>query len=227
MGVDGLVSGFGRQAEPLILLAALMSALPLLIIATTSFVKIAIVFSLVRQALGVQSVPPNIVLYSMAAVLTVYVMLPVGIETAELVRDALDLGDELVAAVPGALGPLRDFMSLHIVEQYELFFKDTAFELWGDLRTEQLLLDAKTQPLIDLVFKMPAFILSELSRAFQIGFLVYLPFVIVDMIVANVLLALGMVTMSPITISLPIKLLLFVGISGWERLMQSLVLSYA
>lgn len=219
--------GGGALGTDSIVLVGVLGALPFLLISTTSFVKMAITFALVRQALGVQSVPPNIIIYSLSIVLTAYVMLPVGMDVAALIQDAIDSGDELADALLGAVGPLVNFISKHVVIQYEEFFKDAALRLWGEARAEQLQLEAQTNALIDLVFKLPAFMLSELSRAFQIGFLIYLPFVIIDMIVANVLLALGMVTMSPITISLPVKLLLFIGISGWERLMQALVLSYA
>jgi len=221
---NGFAGGLGTDS---IVLVAVLGALPFLLIATTSFVKMAVVFALVRQALGVQSVPPNIIIYSLAIVLTAYVMLPVGIDTAELIQESVDSGEQLADALLGAVGPLVEFISKHTVLQYEQFFTDAAQRLWGEARATELQLEAQNEPLIALVFKLPAFMLSELSRAFQIGFLIYLPFLIIDMIVANILLALGMVTMSPITISLPVKLLLFIGVNGWERLMQSLVLSYA
>jgi len=219
--------GGGALGTDSIVLVAVLGALPFILISTTSFVKMAITFALVRQALGVQSVPPNIIIYSLSIVLTAYVMLPVAMDVATLVQDATEAGDELADALLGAVAPIVKFISQHSVFQYEEFFKDSALRLWGESRAEQLQLEAENSPLVDLVFKLPAFMLSELSRAFQIGFLIYLPFVIIDMIVANILLALGMVTMSPITISLPVKLLLFIGVSGWERLMQALVLSYA
>ena len=217
----------GLGANPnTIALVAILGALPFLLISVTSFVKIAVVLSLIRQALGVQQIPPNIVVYSIAIILTGYVMLPVGMEVGDIVISQLEIGIPLAEAIVETAAPLSEFLQRHIIPDQQAFFYDTAQNLWGD-RAEPLIAQAAANPAIELLFQMPAFMVSELTRAFQIGFLIYLPFIIVDLIVANVLLALGMVTLSPITISLPVKLLLFVGLSGWQRLLEALVLSYA
>lgn len=217
----------GLGANPnTIALVAILGALPFLLISVTSFVKIAVVLSLIRQALGVQQIPPNIVVYSIAIILTGYVMLPVGMEVGDIVVSQLELGIPLAEAIVETAAPLSEFLARHTIPDQQAFFYETAENLWGD-RAEPLIAQAEANPATKLLFQMPAFMVSELTRAFQIGFLIYLPFIIVDLIVANVLLALGMVTLSPITISLPVKLLLFVGLSGWQRLLEALVLSYA
>lgn len=217
----------GLGANPnTIALVAILGAIPFLLISVTSFVKIAIVLSLIRQALGVQQIPPNIVIYSLAIILTGYVMLPVGLEVGDIILAQLEAGIPLANALVETAAPLSRFIEQHVIPAQQDFFYDTAERMWGD-RAEDIIGQAETSPAIKLLFQMPAFMLSELTRAFQIGFLIYLPFIVVDLIVANVLLALGMVTLSPITISLPVKLLLFVGLSGWQRLLEALVLSYA
>ena len=217
--------GFG-VGQNTIALVAVLGAIPFLLIAITSFVKIAVVLSLIRQALGVQQIPPNIVIYSIAIILTAFVMFPTGLEVGEIVVNGLQEGERLRDIFRLVATPISDFISQHIIPAQQKFFNDTAFRLWGDdaLRLQE---EARSNSSVQLVLQMPAFMVSELTRGFQIGFLIYLPFIVVDLIVANILLALGMVTMSPITISLPVKLLLFIGLDGWQRLMEALVLSYA
>ena len=185
----------------LAVLLALMALMPTLVVVSTSFLKIAVVMSLLRNALGVQQMPPNLALYGMALILSVYVMAPVGMHMFDRLTerpDTLKNVPSLVGTVREGAEPLREFM-----------LKNS--------RAEQR----------DFIVLMPAFVVSELTAAFQIGFLLYLPFVVIDLIVSNILLAMGMMMVSPVTISLPLKLFLFVMVDGWSRLIQGLVLTYA
>jgi len=211
---------------------AILALLPLAAVMTTSFLKLAVVFALVRNALGVQQVPPNMALYGLALILSAYVMGPVVLQAGKELRAARE---QPAAAVPGqapdrvgamldavarAGEPLRDFMLKNSKPEQRDFFVRTARVLWGESQASEL----REQDWLVLV---PAFLVSELTAAFQIGFLLYLPFVIIDLIVSNILLAMGMMMVSPVTISMPLKLFLFVMVDGWTRLIQGLVLSYA
>lgn len=202
---------------------ALMALLPTVVVVSTSFLKIAIVMALLRNALGVQQIPPNVALYGLALILSAYVMAPVGYQIErELSASPASTKDiaSLVAGVRRGAEPLRGFMTRNATPAQRDFFVQTARRLWGPE------LAAGLQP-TDFIVLVPAFMVSELTRAFQVGFLLYLPFVVIDLIVSNILLAMGMMMVSPVTISLPLKLFLFVMVDGWTRLIQGLVLSYA
>ena len=206
----------------LILVVALFGIMPFLIIMATSFVKIAVVLSLIRNALGVQQVPPNMVLYGLSAILTLYIMAPVLAAGFEIFQQ-LDLDEASVSEILDGLSlaadPFRQFLKQHASSTEIAFFMRTAGELWpAELR------DSITSD--NLLILIPAFTVSELTTAFQIGFLIYLPFIAIDLIISNILLAMGMMMVSPMTISLPFKLLLFVMLSGWEELIHGLVLTY-
>lgn len=204
------------------LLLALISLVPLLLVVTTSFLKIATVLMLVRNALAVPQVPPNIALYALSLVLSLYVMAPVLDQAGTAVREdpqALTSIESLGKALSKGAEPLRSFLLKHSKPEQRAFFADSARRMWPPERVVQMR-DS------DFLILMPAFVVSELTSAFQIGFLLYLPFVVIDLIVSNILLALGMMMVSPSTISLPIKLFLFVMVEGWTRLLQGLVLSY-
>jgi type III secretion protein R len=220
--VEGLTTGLSQNQIALIVLLGL---LPFLLIAVTSFIKFAVVLSLLRNALGIQQIPPNIVIYSLALVMTAYVMLPTGLQSGKVVEQALDSGKPVLLQINAVAEPFVEFVQKHSSPAEVKFFRDSASRMWGDdIATDMLRLDAP--PLKQLVVLMPAFIVSELSRAFQIGFLLYLPFIVIDLIVANILLALGMSSLSPVTVSLPLKLLLFIALDGWKRLLEAMVLSY-
>ncbi len=220
--MEGLTTGLSQNQIALIVLLGL---LPFLLIAVTSFIKFAVVLSLLRNALGIQQIPPNIVIYSLALVMTAYVMLPTGLQSGKVVEQALDSGKPVLLQINAVAEPFVEFVQKHSSPAEVKFFRDSASRMWGDdIATDMLRLDAP--PLKQLVVLMPAFIVSELSRAFQIGFLLYLPFIVIDLIVANILLALGMSSLSPVTVSLPLKLLLFIALDGWKRLLEAMVLSY-
>lgn len=195
--------------------------LPFVVLMVTSYTKLAVVFSLLRSALGIQQVPPNMVLYGISLILTVYIMSPVGHATFDLVKDeSIDKADvkKIFEIVGKAKEPLKAFLAKHAREKDRRFFAKTIKKLWPERDA-----DYGTDEIIVLI---PAFMLSELTAAFEIGFVLYLPFVAIDLIVSNVLMALGMIMMSPLVISLPFKLLLFVMLDGWGRIVHSLVLSY-
>lgn len=210
--------------DPLTLLLAfgLLAIVPTLVAVTTSFLKIAVVMNLVRNALGVQQVPPNIVMYGLSLILTVYVMAPVGNRIYQALTEqpaALQSVDGMVKVIRKGAEPMRGFLERNTKAAQRDFFVRTARRMWGPELSEGV------TP-TDFLILLPAFIVSELTSAFQIGFLLYLPFVVIDLIVSNILLAMGMMMMSPVTVSLPLKLFLFVAVDGWTRLIQGLVLTY-
>ncbi len=212
--------------EPLTLVALIvvLGIAPFAVLMMTCYTKLVIVFGLLRTAMGLQQTPPNMVLNGIAIILTIYIMAPVGMEVSDALRGR-QLGtkgeglNDIVAIVDAAKTPAREFLKKHTQERDRRFFIKSAESIWPQQRAAGLSGD-------DFMVLVPSFTLSELTRAFQIGFVVYLVFVVVDLITATVLLALGMSMISPTTISLPFKLLLFVALDGWARLVQGLVLSY-
>ena len=195
---------------------------PFVAVMVTSFTKIIVVLSLLRSALGLQQAPPNVVLNGIAIVLTVYVMFPVGHQMGERIGPIDNLGSStqaLLAAVDKAKEPLRDFLIKHSHPRERSFFQ----------RTAQKSLEPEKAGQIgerDFIVALPAFTVSELATAFQIGFLIFLPFLVIDLVVANILMSMGMQMLTPTTVSLPFKLLLFVLVDGWVKLSHGLVLSY-
>ncbi|AZZ91036.1 EscR/YscR/HrcR family type III secretion system export apparatus protein [Hahella sp. KA22] len=210
------------QAIPLIGTLVLLSLIPFIAIMTTSFIKLAVVFSLLRNALGIQQIPPNMALYGLAIVLSIYIMAPVGYQIADTVKEKgfdMSQSESLKELANSAINPMSDFLTKHSSEKERGFFLESAETLWPKEYAARL----DTNSMLVLV---PSFTISELKSAFEIGFLLYLPFIAIDLIVSNILLAMGMMMVSPMTISLPFKLLLFVLLDGWTRLTHGLVLSY-
>ena len=200
-----------------------LALLPYLAVMVTSFTKLVVVFSLLRNALGLQQTPPNMVINGLAIILSIYVMYPVGLKMSAVAQEtglgrSSDTGS-MLHALDQAKEPLRDFMIRHTAEAERHFFHKTA----------QRLLDEKEKALIsdrDLIVVVPAFTVSELTAAFQIGFLIFLPFLVIDLVVSNILQAMGMMMLSPTTISMPFKLLLVVVLDGWSKIVHGLVLTY-
>ena len=195
---------------------------PFVAVMVTSFTKLVVVLSLLRNAMGLQQVPPNVVLNGLALVLSVYVMYPVGLQMKERVGHgptASADGNALLSAADAAKEPLRDFLVKHSREMERAFFLKTAQRA---LKPEQAA--ALTER--DFLVVVPAFTVSELSVAFEIGFLIFLPFLVIDLVISNILMAMGMMMLSPTTVSLPFKLLLFVLIDGWVKLTHGLILTY-
>lgn len=214
-------------ARPVVLVVALaiVSLLPFAFMAVTAFVKISTVLQIVRGAIGAQSVPSSTVIMALAGTLTFVAMAPVG--TAILTRltpvfagkelpDTVELVREGVTAV---VEPMRAFLKANANDAERARFFDVARRARPESQRAEVSQD-------DLAVIVPAFVVTELSEAFAIGFLIYLPFLVIDLVVSNVLLALGMQMMSPTQVSLPFKLLLFVAIDGWGLLAQSLVAGY-
>ncbi|HXW53807.1 MAG TPA: type III secretion system export apparatus subunit SctR [Myxococcota bacterium] len=197
-----------------------VSLLPFLAVMVTSFTKIVVVLSIARQAIGTAQTPPNIVIMSLSLVLTCFSMYPVGLEIFDNIEGRQNPAqksgaDALLHFTDSAKEPLRNFLSRRAQkEDQELFFRLS--------QQDKSHLSQDIKP-TDFIVLAPAFLISELSLAFQVGFLIYLPFLVIDMTVANVLMALGMQMLSPTTISLPFKILLFVLVDGWRMLSQGLV----
>ncbi len=198
---------------------------PFVAVMVTSFTKIIVVLSLLRSALGLQQTPPNVVLNGLAIILSFYVMHPVALQVADAVTKSgtpiAQVNDinRLVALVDVGKEPIRNFLVKYTTPKERAFF----------LRTARTSLPEDKRASIterDFVVLIPAFTVSELTDAFKIGFLIFLPFLVIDMIVSNILMAMGMMMLSPTTISLPFKLLLFVLLDGWARLVHGLVLTY-
>ena len=215
-----------QQYDPVMIVGVLLllSLAPFVIMVTTSYLKLVVVLSLVRNALGVQQVPPTMVLNGLAIIFSVFIMAPVGFDTGKLIKPEVFSKSmnpsEVLQVMESAKGPMQQFLVKHSHQGTVHFFLETARRLWPKDRAASLKAD-------DFAILVPAFAVSELTRAFEIGFLLYLPFVTIDIIVSNILLAMGMMMVSPMTISLPFKLLLFVLLDGWSKLIQGLVLSYS
>lgn len=223
-------SGASELSNPVVMVIVLgaLSLAPFVLIMLTSFVKISVVLSILRNALGTQQVPPNQVITGLAFVLTIFIMVPVArqmYEAAGTIGNTRDIFSEasvksLFEAGKQGKEPLRRFLAKHSHDKDRVLFMEMASRL--DTQTNQ-------PPQVgreDFQVVIPAFVTSELKEAFQIGFLVFVPFIIIDMVVANVLLSMGMHMLSPSVISLPFKLLLFVLVDGWFLLVRGLVLSY-
>lgn len=212
----------------LVAMLAALSLLPFFLIMVTSFVKVAVVLSILRTAIGAQQVPPNQVITGLAIVLTVYIMAPVGMDIYQEVEPYLQAADEgtLDTGLSAmqemgltALEPLRTFLLKHADPEDRLLLHELALELRSPEQREMLGAE-------DLIILIPAFVVTELKEAFTIGFILFVPFIIIDLVVANILLSLGMHMLSPTTISLPFKLLLFVLVDGWYLIVKGLVLGY-
>jgi flagellar biosynthetic protein FliP len=213
--------GEGTQATDislplqLLLLLTVLSLLPSLLIMLTSFTRIVIVFHFLRQAMGTQTVPPNQVLIGMALFLTLMIMWPVG----------QNIWNE--AVVPYNAGQIDAFQAMHVAENHVRGFmmkyiREKDLNLFLEISNVQ----ASNFEEVPTYVVIPAFMLSEVKTAFEIGFLIYLPFLIIDMVVASVLLSMGMIMLPPILISMPFKLLVFVLVDGWYLVIGSMVRSF-
>lgn len=218
------MSGTGMpDPATLVVLLTAVALLPFIAIMTTTYVKLVVVLGLVRNALGVQNVPPNMALNGIAIILTVYIMAPVAIASYGAVRDRpVDMRDMdgLAAVATEGAEPFRRFLERNTTPADRVFFVETTRRLWPEEQSAGV-----TDR--DFLVLVPAFTTAELTKAFKVGFLLFLPFIVIDLIVSNILLAMGMMMVSPMTISLPFKLFLFVIVNGWQQLIEGLVLSYA
>lgn len=205
-----------ERAIQLIGLITLLSLAPSILVMVTSFTRIVVVLSLLRTAIGLQTAPPNTVMVSLALFLTLFIMQPTLQQSYELGIAPLMAGEiEFAEAFDAGAAPIHEFMRANV--------RDRDLELFYDLSEAALPNEPEAIPLQLLV---PAFMISELRRAFEIGFLLFLPFVVIDMVVASVLMSMGMMMLPPVVISLPFKLIFFVLVDGWYLVAGSLVRSF-
>lgn len=229
---EQIVSNSSNEtANPVVLIIVIgaLALAPFGLIMLTSFVKIAVVLSILRNALGTQQVPPNQVITGVALILTIFIMAPV---VEKMYAEAGNIGDTeaifsevsvktLFEASKKGKEPLRDFLKRHSHEKNQTMF----FQLAQKMAQRNGNDPNEIKP-DDFRIIIPSFVTSQLTEAFQIGFFLFIPFLVIDMVVANILQAMGMFMLSPTIISLPFKLLLFVMIDGWVILIKNLVLGY-
>ncbi len=208
--------GLTTRVLQTIALLTILSLAPSIVIMTTSFVRIVVVLSLLRTAIGLQQSPPNAVMISLAIFLTVFVMTPTfNAAYSEGIEPLMNGQMEPVEGMTAAAQPVKAFMLSQVQEDdLQLFIRLAEIET------------PDTAQELPFTVVAPAFIISEISRAFEIGFLLFIPFLVIDMVVASVLMSMGMMMLPPIIISLPFKLIFFVLIDGWYLLVGSLVRSF-
>ncbi|HET6148711.1 MAG TPA: type III secretion system export apparatus subunit SctR [Polyangia bacterium] len=236
LSLPALAHAAGRiepiASRPLVLLFAMaaLSLVPFALLMTTCFVRIAVVLSILRSAIGSAQVPPGQVLTGLALILTLFVMAPTGERIYRAVEPVLGVGagaellsgesvHALALAGERAKEPLREFLIKHADRRDRALFHGLALKMRSPAERAAIA-DG------DLLVVVPAFVTSELRRAFEIGFLLFIPFLVVDLVVANLLLALGMHMLAPATIALPFKLLLFVLADGWHLVIRGLIEGY-
>jgi type III secretion protein R len=200
---------------------ASLSLLPLLLITTTSFLKTVIVLLIARNAIGVQQVPPSMAMYGIAMMLTAFVMAPTFQIMASRVQavSSSQTSQPWVESMSHTVEPLRIFMLKHSKDEDRDVFLEKARRLWPPEQARKASRD-------DFLVVVPSFMVAEIQAGFEMGFLFYIPFLVIDLIVSNILLALGMQMVSPISISLPLKLFLFVAVNGWSKLLSAVLDTY-
>lgn len=212
----------------MIAILAFASLLPFLIAAGSCFIKFSIVFSLVRNAIGLQEVPSNMTLQGVALILTFFVMSPVITQVDQYVTEnnvSFKDAASVKRLVNEGLGDYRSYLKKYSDPELVQFFSKLQARQALDTGEGSVFEEADPDDPSVLTL-LPAYALSEIKSAFRIGFYIYLPFIVIDLLVSNILLALGMMMMSPVTVALPIKLVLFVAIDGWSRLSQGLIGQY-
>lgn len=211
---DGL--GLTDQALQIIALITVLSLAPSILVMVTSFTRVVIVLSLLRTAMGVQTSPPNSVIISLSLFLTAFIMAPVfevAYDTG--IQPLIEGTMELEEAFNTSIIPFKQFMLANV--------RDKDLQLFLDIAKQE----APTNPIeVSTVTLIPAFMISELRRAFEIGFLIFIPFIVIDMVVASILMSMGMMMLPPVVISLPFKLIFFVLVDGWNLVTGSLVQSF-
>lgn len=211
----------------LIAILAFFTLLPFIIAAGTCFLKFSIVFIMVRNALGLQQVPSNMVLNGIALLLSLFVMLPITQEAYDYYNDenvSFNDATSVSQFVDNGLDGYREYLTKYSDQELVKFFEKIQLNRVQEDNDVTVTDDELEKPSIFSL--LPAYALSEIKSAFKIGFYLYLPFVVIDLVVSSVLLALGMMMMSPVTISTPIKLILFVAFDGWTLLSQGLIMQY-
>lgn len=217
----GMTLNMGDTAGPkqvsivlqIMILLTVLTMAPAILLMTTSFIRIVIVLSFLRQAMGTQQMPPNQIIIGLAMFLTFFIMSPVFTQINEIaLQPYLEEQIEEKEALQLAVNPLREFMFSQV--------REDDLKLMTEIARSQT---PETKEEVSTLTLIPAFMLSELRRAFQIGFMIFIPFLIIDMITASVLMTMGMLMLPPIVISLPFKVLLFVLVDGWNLIVGSLM----
>ncbi len=212
----GQGAGVNERVIQLIALITVLSVAPSILIMVTSFVRIAVVLSLLRTAIGTMTAPPNAVIVGLSLFLTGFVMAPTLQQSYDVgIRPLIENQIDAPQAFERASGPFREFMLKHVRE------KDLA--LFQELSREPV---PATPQEVSFRVLVPAFMISELRRAFEIAFLLFVPFLVIDLVVASVLMSMGMMMLPPVTVSLPFKLIFFVLVDGWNLVAGSLVRSF-
>lgn len=228
-----LTQGQGTTSPTVITQMAVLAGvalLPFAVMLLTSYVKVVIVLSLLRQALGVQQSPPNQVLNGIALLVTIYVMFPTGLAMYNAGKEVIHQNPPtelfsgatagyLIKVAEKTKDPLKEFLQKNSVQKSITGFYQLAYKTFPPEYRQTLLPT-------DMIVLVPAFITSQLKAAFEIGVLIYLPFFVIDLVTSNILLAMGMMMLSPLTIALPLKLLLLVMVDGWTIIVQGLTLSF-
>jgi len=222
MGHNMLSSQFDVVSFSILL--AMLSFIPMVVVTTTSFLKISLVLLVLRNAIGVQQVPPTLAIYGVSLALSVFIMAPTVQEIGKRVM-SIDTATSTSRTTPllehlrGSFEPLREFMVKTSKPEHREMFLVSAKKLWPKEVAEQ------ATP-TDALILVPAHVVSELQAGYEIGFLIYIPFVVIDLLVSNLLMALGMQQVSPQTITIPLKLLLFTLVDGWAKLLNAMAMSY-
>ena len=223
IGVDG------SQSLEVILLVTVLSLAPSLLVMMTSFARIIICFSFLRTAMQTQSTPPNMVLTGLSLFLTIFIMWPVFTEINETAYQPYAAGEITMEEAMDAAGkPLKTFMLKQTTNDDMKFFLDLKGQSMSDVTggaTDNITLENYSEKL-GFETVIPAFIVSELKRAFQMGFLIFIPFLVIDLVVSSTLMAMGMMMLPPAMISLPFKIILFVLVDGWQLMVGTIVNSY-
>lgn len=214
---DANTPGQVSNALQVLFVLTILSVAPAILLMTTCFTRIVIVLGFVRQAMGTQNMPPTQVILGLALFLSFFIMSPTFNRiNEEALQPYLSEQLDQPEALEKALAPMRDFMFSQV--------REDELSLLTEITMDAVPEDQKDVPTMTLI---PAFMLSELKRAFQMGFMIYIPFLVIDMIVASVLMSMGMMMLPPVIISMPFKLLLFVLVDGWSLVVGSLIKSFS
>lgn len=216
--VDIVINGEGSDIVKVIMVLTLISVAPFMLLMMTCFARVIIIFSFLRNALGLQQTPPNQVLIGLALFVTFFIMAPVFGQINDTALKPYNADQiETQEFLDRASVPLKEFMLKQTTKSEVEMYKNLS------TKTDVKRMPAKELPMHIIV---PAFVTSELKRAFLIGFLLFIPFLIIDMIVASTLMSMGMIMLPPVMISLPFKIMLFVVVDGWELLIKTLIMTY-
>lgn len=231
-GEEALNAPFENIKRPSLITQAvvftILAMLPFIVMMLTSFLKIVVVLSLLRTALGVQQAPPNQVINGIAFMLSLFVMYPTALRMYDISQESVaklnvpesfvspDSPQYILAIANETKEPLRDFLKKNSLQKHQILFYRLAYKVLPEIHKPDL------KP-TDFIILVPAFITSQLKDAFEIGVLIYIPFFVIDLVTSNILLAMGMMMLSPVTISMPLKLFLLVMLDGWTLLIDGLI----